>query len=143
MKDTKTKYIFKFDTKEEKMEVNRKREGVLKRKFVMSLYRAAKPASSSTMKYGSKVKQSPSASSPASVDFIVNRDYMTPQPKQTISFAPQPEKTHETYSTFENFYNSIAADESVDLKAASYISCVQERFRLEWVDANSKDNSNN
>ena len=125
------------------MEANRKREGVLKRKFVMSLYRAAKPGYSTTVNYGSKVKQSPSSSSPASVGFIVNHDYVTHQPKQTVSFAPPPEKIRETYSKFDNFYNSIVADESVDLKATSYISCVQERFRLEWVDANSKDDSTN
>ncbi|KAI8028986.1 hypothetical protein LOK49_LG01G04219 [Camellia lanceoleosa] len=109
------------------METNRKREGLLKRKLMMSFYRAAKPASS-TVQYDSKVKPIPSAGSV--VGIIVSHNHVTPQSNQKVSFVPLENHHDESYTKFENFYG-VVEDEGVDMKAATYIAYVQERFRLE------------
>ncbi|CAL5368577.1 unnamed protein product [Camellia sinensis] len=111
------------------METNSKREGLLKRKLMMSFYRAAKPASS-TVQYNSKVKPIPSASSAGSVGIIVSHNHVTPQSNQKVSFVPPENHRDQSYTKFENFYG-VVEDEGVDMKAATYISYVQERFRLE------------
>ncbi|KAA8548246.1 hypothetical protein F0562_004493 [Nyssa sinensis] len=131
------------------MESNRKRKGFMKAKLAMSFYRAAKPSSSS-VQYSSKVKPSPPPSSTASVGYVassssnalveryvVNPDYVTPQPKPKLSFlVPEINGGRDSYSSckFDNPYGG-AGDESVDVKAATYISSVQERFRLERVNS--------
>ncbi|KAK3039083.1 hypothetical protein RJ639_028829 [Escallonia herrerae] len=146
------------------MEANRKRKGFMKAKLVMSFYRATKPTSTQ-LPYtttGKVVKPSQSgansggfianphdhlvpqpkqkvALSTSSVGFIINQDQVTPQaPKQArVSFA-LPYDSHnvgrDSYGKFDNPYG-IAGDEGVDMKAATYISCVQERFRLERMNS--------
>ncbi|XP_059639860.1 uncharacterized protein LOC132282270 [Cornus florida] len=108
------------------MECNRsKRRGFLKGKLAMSFYKAAKP-SSTTPQYKPSHYSSPST---ASVGFIVNQERVIPQPKPNVSFVV-PDFGHDSYAAkFDNLYG-VAADEGVDLKAATYISCVQERFKL-------------
>lgn len=111
------------------MEANRKRRGFLKGKL-MSFHRAAaKP--SSTVQYTSKVKPSQSSPSTASVEFLLHQDYVFAQPpKQQVSFiVPADSSQH------ENLIYGLAADENIDMKAASFISSVQERFRLEHLNS--------
>ncbi|KAK2968760.1 hypothetical protein RJ640_028153 [Escallonia rubra] len=118
----------------------------MKAKLVMSFYRTTKPKpSQSGAKSGAFIAnprdhlvpqpKQKVALSTSSVGFIINQDQVTPQaPKQArVSFA-LPYDNHnvgrDSYGKFDNPYG-IAGDEGVDLKAATYISCVQERFRLE------------
>ncbi|KAL6960409.1 hypothetical protein U1Q18_038175 [Sarracenia purpurea var. burkii] len=56
-------------------------------------------------------------------------NHATPQPNLTTApFAPS---APDTYTMMETRYGGVAADESVDLDAASYISRVRERFSRE------------
>lgn len=75
----------------------------------------------------------------AAVDFILNQEQATVPQKSEISFYVPPESSHTEYSnssTATTYYAKTALDnESVDLKAASYISSVQERFRLERINS--------
>ncbi|KAK6928556.1 hypothetical protein RJ641_007147 [Dillenia turbinata] len=109
---------------------NRKRRGFVKGKLMMPFYRSAKP--SAAVPYTSSTKVKPSQSSPttASVGYIVDQDFVIPRPKQKVSFI-----LPENYGCESDYHNDnpygVVGDESVDMKAASYISCVQERFKLE------------
>ncbi|XVE67675.1 hypothetical protein DITRI_Ditri09bG0007200 [Diplodiscus trichospermus] len=107
------------------MESNRKRRGFIKEKLT-PFYRAAKPTPA--MQYSTKVKPNQASSTTASFSFRVHQD-MVPQPKQ-VSFIVPADKNRENLSQIENFFG-VAGDESVDIKAATYISSVQERFKLE------------
>ena len=68
----------------------------------------------------------------SSVEFIVNQENVTPsQPKQQrVSILLQETGSCDTYANVDSFYATVAADESVDLQAATYISSVRERFRV-------------
>ncbi|XVF13895.1 hypothetical protein REPUB_Repub09cG0008900 [Reevesia pubescens] len=111
------------------MESNRKRRGFIKGKLT-PFYRAAKPAAA-VMQYTTKVVKPNQASSTTtnSVSFRVHQDYMISQPKQ-VSFIVPVDKNSKNLSQIDNFFG-VADDESVDMKAATYISSVQERFKLE------------
>ncbi|XWS32625.1 hypothetical protein CRYUN_Cryun22dG0006400 [Craigia yunnanensis] len=109
------------------MESNRKGRGFIKGKLT-PFYRAAKPTPA--MQYTTKVKPNQGSSTTASVSFRLNQDYMISQPKQ-VSFIVPADKNRENLSQIDNF--GVAGDESVDLKATTYISSVQERFKLERV----------
>lgn len=121
------------------MEGSRKSEGFLKRKLLKPiLYPAAinSSAKNAVIKPSTSSTGPPAAASTwaaASVGFVVNHDYVTPQQKQTVLLFPQQESGGRdvSYHKVESFYNGVDADDSVDLKAAYYISCVQARFRLE------------
>ena len=117
------------------MESNRKRRGFMKGKL-MPFYRAAKPSSTSVqyMTSSNKVmKPSQSCPSAASVGFLVHQDYAVTQPKPKVSFI-LPDTSRDSLVQFESLYG-VAVDESVDSKAATYISSVQERFNLERVNS--------
>ncbi|KAG6716238.1 hypothetical protein I3842_04G038700 [Carya illinoinensis] len=93
------------------MEANRKRRGFVKGKLMPFHGSATKP--SSTVQYiSSKVKLN--QSSPSTAD--------------PLGFLCK----------YENLYGSLAADESVDTKAATYISSVRERFKLERMNSERK-----
>ncbi|KAI8017721.1 hypothetical protein LOK49_LG04G03515 [Camellia lanceoleosa] len=115
---------------------NRARKGFTKGKLVMSFYRAPKPQStSSTVQYNN------SSSSNSNSGVVINHDkYVAAQPRlhKVSEIGGLDDSSYTT--TFENshHYGVVAGDESVDLKAASYISCVQERFRLDWVNSERK-----
>ncbi|KAL7190204.1 hypothetical protein ACSBR2_022478 [Camellia fascicularis] len=114
---------------------NRARKGFTKGKLVMSFYRAAKPQStSSTVQYNN--------SSNSNSGVVINHDkYVAAQPRlHKVSEISALDDSSYTTTTFENnhHYGVVAGDESVDLKAASYISYVQERFRLDWVNSERK-----
>ncbi|CAI9763128.1 unnamed protein product [Fraxinus pennsylvanica] len=64
---------------------------------------------------------------------IVNQEQVFPQQVQKVPIVVQ-EKGQDSYGKLDNFY-SMAGDECIDAKAASYISSVQERFRLEHVNS--------
>lgn len=111
----------------------------MKGKLVMSFYRASKTPCS--VQFSSKIKQNPPAST-ASVGFHVD------EKKFAISSSPMKQKPlviameGDAYSDFVGHVEgtngasaSVAGDESVDLRAATYISYVQERFRLERMDS--------
>ncbi|CAK9175134.1 unnamed protein product [Ilex paraguariensis] len=116
------------------MESNRKRKGLTKAKLVMSFYRAAKP--SSTTQYSGKVKPNPTPTSTTTVGFIVNQDQVTTPPPSSVGFVFN--QDHVISQTKQKVSFAIPGDEAVDVKAASYISCVQERFRLELVNSERK-----
>ncbi|XP_041002320.1 uncharacterized protein LOC121248032 [Juglans microcarpa x Juglans regia] len=118
------------------MEANRKRRGFIKGKL-MSFQRAAKP--SSIVQYTSKAKPSQSSPSTASVGFLVHQDYVVSQPKQKVSFMVPADNSRDLISSqyYDSLYG-IAADETVDTKAATYISSVQERFKLERMKSEHK-----
>ncbi|XWS40573.1 hypothetical protein CRYUN_Cryun17cG0007400 [Craigia yunnanensis] len=108
------------------MESSRKRRGFIKGKLT-PFYRAAKPPPA--MQYTTKVKPNQASSTTASVSFRVHQDYMISQPKQVSVILPA-DKNRENLSQIDNFFG-VTGDESVDSKAATYISSVQERFKLE------------
>ena len=62
----------------------------------------------------------------------MNQEKTNSQPKHKVSYVIP--YTTRTYGMFDNPYG-VVADEGVDAKAATYISCVQERFKLEHVNA--------
>ncbi|XP_031286818.1 uncharacterized protein LOC116145501 [Pistacia vera] len=110
------------------MESNRKRRGFIKGKL-MPLYRVGR--SSSNVQYSSKVmKPSQPSAATASVGYVVHhhQDYVVaqPQPQPKVSFIVQADNNREV-----NHFDNLFGDEMVDDKAASYISSVQERFKLE------------
>ncbi|KAK6922435.1 hypothetical protein RJ641_012942 [Dillenia turbinata] len=95
------------------METYRKRKGFMKNKLVMSFYKVAKPHQ--PVQYRNKVNPTPS--SPAATSFLIDQTLATPPPKQKVSF--------------DAVFGSVGdGDENVDMKAASYISYVKERFKL-------------
>ncbi|XVF49592.1 hypothetical protein PTKIN_Ptkin04bG0025400 [Pterospermum kingtungense] len=98
-----------------------KRRGFKKIKVVMSLYKAQKPSSSSSS--NKVIKPSPSAGSMASASFYSDafKDYSKKQADTG---------TDCSYGRLEK-YNY---DESIDVRAASYISVVRARFSLEKED---------
>ncbi|CAI9758524.1 unnamed protein product [Fraxinus pennsylvanica] len=109
------------------MESNHKHRGFKKAKLVMSFYRAAKAASSS------KVKPTPDPFNSFNANgigeehtaFILKKqDKVFPQQQKVTFVVPD-----DSYAKFDG----IAADEAVDAKAASYISSVQARFRLQQM----------
>ncbi|CAN6575150.1 hypothetical protein C1H46_042995 [Malus baccata] len=131
------------------MESNRKRGGFMKGKL-MPFYRAAKPISKTSMQYSSiaiatsEVKPSQATTSPAySVGYTVHgQDYViaAAQPKQKVSFIlPAGAADHHTKNSLikQQYFDHYggAGDEDVDMKAASYISSVQERFKLERINS--------
>ncbi|KAK1359366.1 hypothetical protein POM88_043840 [Heracleum sosnowskyi] len=128
------------------MESNGKlRKGIMKAKLTMSFYIAAKPPpmpySNSTSKpklynnykdvanqVGDKIipdqpKQNIAPSTASTVGYIVNQDQVHTQPKQ-VSFVVPPNN-----GTRDSFRKKF--DHPIDVRAASYISCVQERFAVE------------
>lgn len=111
----------------------------MKGKLVMSFYRVSKTPSS--VQFSSKIEQSPPAST-ASVGFHVD------EKKFAISSSPMKQKPlviamdGDAYGDFVGHVEGtngagarVSGDESVDLRAATYISYVQERFRLERSDS--------
>ncbi|KAJ8549863.1 hypothetical protein K7X08_033570 [Anisodus acutangulus] len=81
------------------------------------------------------------SSSSVAVDFILNQEQVTIPHKPKVSFYIPPDSTDREYSNSSTtIYNNYAKldNESVDLKAASYISSVQERFRLERINSERK-----
>lgn len=133
------------------MESNRKRKGFMKGKL-MPFYRVSKPSSvsssatttsttskQSSMHYvmSSKVKPSQAYPLPSSVGFLVHnhKDYHViatqaqAQPKQKITFIVPP--SHADRKQQQQLDQNHAGDDMVDMKAATYISSVQERFKLE------------
>ncbi|CAL5370417.1 unnamed protein product [Camellia sinensis] len=122
---------------------NRARKGFTKGKLVMSFYQAAKPQStSSTVQYNNSSSSNSNSNSNSNSGVVINHDkYVAAQPRlHKVSEISGLDDSSCTTTTFENnhHYGVVAGDESVDLKAASYISCVQERFRLDWVNSKRK-----
>lgn len=120
------------------------RKGFMKGKLVMSFYRATKPSTNmqpyattptaKTVKTSHHTHIKPSAAGQKATlppsSLIMNQEKVNPPPKNKVSYAiPQ---TTGTYGMFDNPYG-VVVDEGVDAKAATYISCVQERFKLEHV----------
>lgn len=133
------------------MELNRKRRtGFMKGKLVKSLYRSAAPThvpSSPSNNYYSSFKDDHSPPQTVyhlqlhhhhqqpkeklvpfnpnnintSSSFIVNQDQAAPPQKPKVSYYIPPKSNGTTDYNY--------GDQSVDMKAAHYISCVQERFR--------------
>ncbi|KAG6793325.1 hypothetical protein POTOM_002530 [Populus tomentosa] len=117
------------------MESNRKRKGFTKGKLML-FYRSS-PKPPSNVQYSSKVKPSQTSPTTASVGYV-NRDYMIAPQKQVVSFiVPAADNHRDKLSQFDTFFG-VVGDVSVDTKATSYISSVQERFKLERVNSERK-----
>jgi hypothetical protein len=100
------------------MEANRKRSrGLLKGK-VAPLFRTTKPSSTTVEYTTTNVKPNHSSPSPASHVVVVRNDYTKPNPKVSIVVT-------------DIWSDNFPTDESVDMKAAIYISMVQQRFKAE------------
>ncbi|KAI3717600.1 hypothetical protein L1987_69325 [Smallanthus sonchifolius] len=104
------------------------RKGFIKGKLVMSFYRTSKPPTN--MQPYPNTKTFHKTTLPPS-SLVMNQEKVNPPPpKHKVSYViPQ---TTSTYGVFDNPYG-VVVDEAVDAKAATYISCVQERFKLEHV----------
>uniref|UniRef100_A0A6N2M9X8 Uncharacterized protein n=1 Tax=Salix viminalis TaxID=40686 RepID=A0A6N2M9X8_SALVM len=117
------------------MESNRKRKGFTKGKL-MVFYRSP-PKPSSNVPYTSKLKPSQTSPAAASVGYA-SQDYMIAPQKQVVSFmVPAADYHRERLSQFDKFFGALG-DVSVDTKATRYISSVQERFKLERVNSERK-----
>ena len=106
------------------MEANRNRNrGILKGKL-LPFYREPKP--SPIVQCKKPVQSSPSH---ASVGYLVPKssDFVVSKPKRKVFALADNSRLA---SHLEEIYG-IAGDESVDIKAATYISSFQERLRLE------------
>ena len=85
------------------------------------------------------IKPSQAYPLPSSVGFLVHnhKDYHViatqaqAQPKQKITFIVPPSHADRKQQQQQLDHNNLAGDEMVDMKAATYISSVQERFKLE------------
>lgn len=115
------------------MESNRKRRGFMKGKLAMPFYRVSKP-SSAAVQYSSKVKPNQTSPLAPSVGFVVDQEYVIPPPKQKVAFIIPAENGRDSLLKFDAFYGA-GGDEGVDAKAANYISCVQERFKLDRLNS--------
>ncbi|RVW40102.1 hypothetical protein CK203_030738 [Vitis vinifera] len=103
--------------------INPKRRGFNKSKLVKYLHQVAKP--SLLLQYGSsKVKPRPSSTS--KMDHV-----STPPALMLDSFG-------DTKISYLHGSHGCAADENVDTKAATYISYVRERFKLERSDSDRR-----
>ncbi|KAL3379013.1 hypothetical protein AABB24_004769 [Solanum stoloniferum] len=121
--------------------IRKRRTGLMKGKLVKSLYRGrAVKASNSTTNYSREVdtpiyhlhhhhhpqpKEKLAPYNPNSI-IIVNQEKAATPPKPKVSYYISTGR--DSNSTNSN-YHYVDTDESVDIKAANYISCVQERFR--------------
>ncbi|KAI8533398.1 hypothetical protein RHMOL_Rhmol10G0006400 [Rhododendron molle] len=124
------------------MEGSRKIEGFSGRKNVNPSYyrtavnyyasKAPKPSSTPSASSSAATPAAAAAAAAASpVVFIVNHDSVTPQPKQTVFLSPK-EISGTGRGDWWSFYSGgVTTYKNVDLKAASYIARVQERFRVE------------
>ncbi|PIA51069.1 hypothetical protein AQUCO_01100120v1 [Aquilegia coerulea] len=111
------------------MDSGRKRKGssFMKGKLVM-FYRTAEKPTSSVQYNTSKVKPSPPPST-TTVGYLVDQEFLVPASNKKVSFVKSSDHgTRDTkgYGT----YGGGAGDDLVDIKAASYISYVQERSGL-------------
>ncbi|KAF9619270.1 hypothetical protein IFM89_006457 [Coptis chinensis] len=117
------------------MESNRKRKsGFMKgNKLVMSFYRTPPAKPNTSVQYSaSKVKPSPPPPT-TTVGFLVDQEFVVPS-----SFVKSDGgRDTKNYVDYNAYYGT--GDESVDMKAASYISHVQARFRLERVDSERRN----
>ncbi|KAK1423235.1 hypothetical protein QVD17_18532 [Tagetes erecta] len=114
------------------------RKGFMKGKLVMAFYRASKPSTNmqpyTTNAANINATKTVKTRLPPPSSLIMNQEKMNPPPPKhkVVSYViPQ---TTGTYGVFDNPYG-VVVDEGVDAKAATYISCVQERFKLEHVSA--------
>jgi hypothetical protein len=101
------------------MDANRKirSRGILKGK-IAPLFRTTKPSLTLEYTTTTNVKPNHSSPSPASHVVVVQKDYSKPSPKVSI--------------VVTDYWNdNFPTDESVDLKAAIYISMVQQRLKAE------------
>ncbi|KAK9120122.1 hypothetical protein Scep_018215 [Stephania cephalantha] len=125
----------------------------MKGKLVMSLYKAAKPSSTNSfVQYRTKVKRNndpssitsaPKTSTTTTVGFNVDQDqYAVPNSStrklsmNSSSSLSDAALVHDMNYSRMYAYDDMAfgggvGEENIDSRAASYISCVQERFRLD------------
>ncbi|KAI6700858.1 hypothetical protein NL676_015182 [Syzygium grande] len=121
------------------MESGHKCRGFIKAKLGLPFYKAAKLPTSS-VQYSSRVMPNQSSPSAATtrVAFVVHQDVISQPKAQKVSFMV-PDKGRDSLGQFDKLFG-MPGDESVDLKAANYISSVQERFKLERVNSERKKN---
>lgn len=100
---------------------NNMKPSPVKQERVMMRNSGTSPTSSSTTKQRAAVG--------GSVEFIVNQEQVRPQAKQSVSVVLQDRSS--VANIVDSLYGGVAVDESVDVKASTYISTVRERIRLQ------------
>ncbi|XP_031477328.1 uncharacterized protein LOC116248587 [Nymphaea colorata] len=115
------------------MESNRKRKGFMRSKLVMTLYRATKPTTSTLI--SGKVKPDPFPSH-ASVDYIVEGKSI-PHTATKQRMMDMKKKGDEAAEVGAHASDGVSGggEDSVDKRAALYISRVQERIRLQRAES--------
>ncbi|KAF9606826.1 hypothetical protein IFM89_029283 [Coptis chinensis] len=102
----------------------------------MSFTKSSKP--SSIMKKCSDVKPSAISSNASATSFHFDKEFAIPPPVHKISHVKSSDSEHDSIGV-DNYGSHGAglatADETVDRRAAAYISNVRERFRQEKVDS--------
>lgn len=96
--------------------------------FMKSLYKAAKP---------SKAKPNPTATNGYG-GAKMQQNHSAPQQLQWPSSAYKPSYVAEVHGHGDHHHIHGNNDENVDTKAATYISYVLERFKLERSDSNQR-----
>ncbi|GAA0156170.1 hypothetical protein LIER_13723 [Lithospermum erythrorhizon] len=141
---------------------SRGQRGFKKGKLVMTFYRAlAKPPPNkkptnmapppSTAVAGGRQKPREQAGRTTAeggggsqVNFIVKQDQVGPPTNAKVSFfVPEADHNNGGHGFYDKNFGDlfgVVEDEAVDLKAASYISTVQERFHLERCNTDYKRN---
>uniref|UniRef100_A0A803KWL8 Uncharacterized protein n=1 Tax=Chenopodium quinoa TaxID=63459 RepID=A0A803KWL8_CHEQI len=117
------------------MDSQQNRKGFIKGKL-FSFTRASK--SSQNVHYSNnRMRPNLSSASVPSITYLVDHQDFNSQPRQKVSLFV-PEYTYKSVNEFESYFSTVD-DENVNMKAASYISSVRERFKLERI--NSERNS--
>ncbi|KAM7267504.1 hypothetical protein ACFE04_009670 [Oxalis oulophora] len=107
--------------------INRKRRGGFIKGKLMAFSRSSNKPSTTNVQYNSKVK-------PFSQSLVHHQDYGFSTQVPKVSFVNVAENNNrDKLNKFERVFASVPIDESVDLKATSYITSVQERFKLEGI----------
>ncbi|XP_054796908.1 uncharacterized protein LOC129302196 [Prosopis cineraria] len=114
------------------MEANQKRSRGFFKGKLMPFHRVPKPAATAQTRV-MKANQ-PTACPAASVGILVHQDYAIARPKPKVSILVAGSRCDVMSQRWEEVYG-MAGDESVDTKAAIYISTVQERLKLEHLNS--------
>lgn len=118
------------------MDSQHRRRGFIKGMRLFSFSRASK--SCSGVQYTSRMKPSyQSSASVPPITYLVDHKDTKPKGRPKVSlFVPE---YHDSSSFNElESYLSSAGDENVNMKAASYISTVREKFKLERMNSERK-----
>ncbi|KAM7279119.1 hypothetical protein ACFE04_006253 [Oxalis oulophora] len=123
--------------------VNRKRRGGFIKAKLLSFSKSShhKPSAMNNVQYSnSKVKSGSQSLFQQHDHYGFNSTYQAPKQKVSINNVTYDNLNNnnnnnnlDKLSKFNRVFGTVPMDEFVDLKASSYISSVQERFKLEGI----------